>query len=54
MVQKYGKLPVLENVCEKLPLDMSPESHIPLAVQQGPEVVECVPVTQTHVTVWPA
>ena len=50
-VQKYGNEPVPVNVCEKLPPDMSPEFHIPLAVQQAPDVVECVPVTQTHVTV---
>ena len=53
-VQKYGNEPVPPNVCEKLPPDMTPESHVPFAVQQAPDVVECVPLTQTQVTVWPA
>ncbi len=47
-------MPELGNVNEKLPLDYTPESHIPLALQQFPEVVECEPPAHVHLTVPPA
>jgi hypothetical protein len=53
-VQKYGKVPAVGNVWLKDPLDFVPESQSPLAVQHVPEVVECGPVAQFHVTVSPA
>jgi len=53
-VQKYGKLPAVGKVCEKLPLDFVPESHFPSAVQHVPDVVEWVPLTHVHMMVSPA
>ncbi len=47
-------MPALGKVNEKLPLDCTPEFHIPLALQQLPEVVECEPPAHVHLTVPPA
>jgi len=48
-VQKYGKVPAEENVWEKVPLDLIPESQRPLAEQQFPDVVECgIESTKIH------
>jgi hypothetical protein len=52
--QKYGKVPAVGKVREKLPLDFVPESQFPSAVQHVPDVVEWVPLTHVHMMVSPA
>jgi hypothetical protein len=53
-VQKYGNVPAVENVCEKVPEVFTPESQRPFAVQQLPDVVECEMVSwKFHCTVPP-
>jgi hypothetical protein len=55
MVQKYGNVPAVANLCVKFPLDLMPESQRPLAVQQLPDVVVCeIESMKFHWTLSPA